>query len=246
MPDSRFFTFEAPISLADAARIVGATPGDLSGEIGAVAAPDEPDLNSAVVYCVSEKSAAALAQKQFGLCLTTEEYAQNLKDGTCWVLPSPKLAFAKLAGRLHTSREEAGTVAAAPPRISKTADVHSTAVIGAGAEIAEGVRIGPGSYIGRGVEIGRGAVVEAGATITHALIGEGVHVLPGARIGQAGFGFIESQSGLVRMPQLGRVVIESAVEIGANTTIDRGALSDTVIGEGSKIDNLVQIGHNVR
>jgi UDP-3-O-[3-hydroxymyristoyl] glucosamine N-acyltransferase len=118
-------------------------------------------------------------------------------------------------------------------------------VIGAGAEIGEGSRIGPGTVIGRGVAIGRDCDIGANVTISHTYMGDFVTVLPGAQIGQSGFGFASSGAGHVKIPQLGRVIIQDHVEIGAATTIDRGALGDTVIGEGSKLDNLVQVGHNV-
>ena len=103
----------------------------------------------------------------------------------------------------------------------------------------------------RGDRAGRGARARiAGsaphASVSHALLGARVYVYPGARIGQEGFGFAITAQGFVTVPQLGRVILEDDVEIGANTTIDRGSAQDTVIGAGSRLDNLVQIGHNVR
>jgi UDP-3-O-[3-hydroxymyristoyl] glucosamine N-acyltransferase len=95
------------------------------------------------------------------------------------------------------------------------------------------------------VRIGRDCSIGAHAAITHALIGDRVIVHPGCAIGQDGFGFTRGPRGAQKVPQLGRVIIQDDVEIGANTTIDRGAIRDTVIGEGTKIDNLVQIAHNV-
>jgi UDP-3-O-[3-hydroxymyristoyl] glucosamine N-acyltransferase len=118
-------------------------------------------------------------------------------------------------------------------------------VIGPGAEIGSRSRIGANSVIGSGVAIGRDCEIGANVTISHAYLGDRVLILPGARIGQPGFGFASSERGHAKIPQLGRVIIQDDVEIGAGTTIDRGALGDTVIGEGSKLDNLVQIGHNV-
>jgi len=100
--------------------------------------------------------------------------------------------------------------------------------------------------IGPGCAIGAGGVIGAQVTIAFALIGDHVLIHPGARIGQDGFGFVSGPDGHLKIPQLGRVIIQDDVEIGANTTVDRGAGPDTVIGEGTKIDNLVQIGHNVR
>ena len=119
-------------------------------------------------------------------------------------------------------------------------------VIGPGVQIGAGTRVGPNAVIGRGVMIGRDCEIAAHAGIAFSYFGDRVHVLPGAQIGQPGFGFAASAGGHVKIPQLGRVIIQDRVEIGACTTIDRGALGDTIIGEGAKIDNLVQIGHNSR
>jgi UDP-3-O-[3-hydroxymyristoyl] glucosamine N-acyltransferase len=135
--------------------------------------------------------------------------------------------------------------------------VHPSAVI------EDGVRIEPGAVIGREAQIGRGTVVAAGAvvgyrvtvgrecyigpcaSVTHALIGDRVILHAGVRIGQDGFGFAMGPQGHLKVPQVGRVIIQNDVEIGANSCVDRGALADTVIGEGTKVDNLVQIAHNV-
>jgi UDP-3-O-[3-hydroxymyristoyl] glucosamine N-acyltransferase len=115
---------------------------------------------------------------------------------------------------------------------------------GRGAEIGAGTIIGPAAVIGPDVRIGRDCAIGASATIVHALIGDRVVIHPGVRIGQDGFGFLPGPAGYGKVPQVGRVIIQNDVEIGANSTIDRGAIRDTVIGEGTKIDNLVQIGHN--
>lgn len=124
--------------------------------------------------------------------------------------------------------------------------VEPMAVIGAGAEIGEGTRIGAGAVIGHNVKIGRGCTIAAGASILSAYVGNNVIIHNGARIGQDGFGYAPGPAGMIKIVQIGRVIIQDHVEIGANTTIDRGTMDDTVIGEGTKIDNLVQIGHNVK
>jgi UDP-3-O-[3-hydroxymyristoyl] glucosamine N-acyltransferase len=130
-------------------------------------------------------------------------------------------------------------------RLGADCEIGAHVVIGAGAEIGEASRIDANTVIGGGVVIGAGAQIAANVTISHAVIGARVRILPGARIGQNGFGFAPDPIGHVAVPQLGRVIIGDDVEIGANTTIDRGAGPDTVIGDGTMIDNLVQIGHNV-
>lgn len=132
-------------------------------------------------------------------------------------------------------------------RLEPDVVIEPMAVIGADVEIGEGTRIGPGVVIGAGVRIGRDCTISAGAKIQCALIGNRVILHPGACIGQDGFGYGPSpKGGMIKIVQVGRVIIQDDVEIGANTTIDRGTMDDTVIGEGTKIDNQVQIGHNVR
>ena len=118
-------------------------------------------------------------------------------------------------------------------------------MIETGAEIGSGCRIGPCAVIGSGVVIGPDCRIGTHASLSHALLGARVYVSAGARIGQEGFGFASTKAGFLTVPQLGRVILEDDVEVGANTTIDRGSMRDTVIGAGSRLDNLVQIGHNV-
>ena len=129
-------------------------------------------------------------------------------------------------------------------RLEANVTIDPLAVIGPRAQIGSGTVIAAGAVIGPDVCIGRDCAIGAGATIVHALIGDRVIVHPGVRIGQDGFGYLPSPRGHQKIPQIRRAVIQDDVEIGANTTIDRGATRDTVIGEGTKIDNLVQIGHN--
>ena len=118
------------------------------------------------------------------------------------------------------------------------------AIVGPGAEIGDGTRIGAYSVIGRGVTIGRRAEIGPHVAIGFAHIGDDVLIQPGVKIGASGFGFVSGAEGHLKIPQLGRVIIQDRVELGSNSTVDRGALGDTVVGEGTKIDNLVQIGHN--
>jgi UDP-3-O-[3-hydroxymyristoyl] glucosamine N-acyltransferase len=117
--------------------------------------------------------------------------------------------------------------------------------VGPRSEIGAGTIVGPTAVIGPDVRIGRDGAVGAGSTVTNALIGDRVTIHPGCRIGQDGFGYQFSGGRHGKIPQVGRVIIQDDVDIGAGCTIDRGAMGDTVIGEGTKIDNLVQIGHNV-
>jgi UDP-3-O-[3-hydroxymyristoyl] glucosamine N-acyltransferase len=173
---------------------------------------------------------------------------------TAWLHPDPYLAFARASQLLE--------LAAHPRRVhgvSGQADVHATAVIGAdanigshasigaGARIGDRVDIGPGVAVGAGVVVGDDSVVHANASVyAGSVIGKRCIIHSNAVIGADGFGFAPSPDGWVKIPQLGRVVIEDEVEIGASTCIDRGALDDTVIETGAKLDNLIQIAHNVR
>ena len=129
--------------------------------------------------------------------------------------------------------------------IEEGAIIEPGAVIGAEAKIGRDSVISSGAVIGARCYIGRNCYIGANASIVCSLIGDGVIIHQGAGIGQDGFGFAMGAQGHLKVPQIGRVIIQDHVEIGANTTIDRGALKDTVIGQGTKIDNLVQIGHNV-
>jgi UDP-3-O-[3-hydroxymyristoyl] glucosamine N-acyltransferase len=130
-------------------------------------------------------------------------------------------------------------------RLETGVTIDPLAVIGARAEIGTGTLIAPGAVVGPDVRIGRDCAIGASATVLNALIGDRVIVHSGVRIGQDGFGYLPSPRGHQKIPQSRRVIIQDDVEIGANTTIDRGSTRDTIIGEGTKIDNLVQIAHNV-
>ncbi|MBU6499614.1 MAG: UDP-3-O-(3-hydroxymyristoyl)glucosamine N-acyltransferase, partial [Rhodospirillales bacterium] len=167
------------------------------------------------------------------------------------VTSEPYLGWARVAALFHPPPparpgRHPSAVIDARAAIDPTAEIGPLAVIGAGAEIGPRCRVGAGAVIGEGVVLGADCRIGARASISHALLGARVQIYPGACIGQDGFGFATTSTGFVGVPQLGRVVLEDDVEIGANTTIDRGSAQDTVIGAGSRLDNLVQIGHNVR
>jgi UDP-3-O-[3-hydroxymyristoyl] glucosamine N-acyltransferase len=140
---------------------------------------------------------------------------------------------------------DAGALVHTEARLESGVVIDPGAVIGPRAEIGAGTVIGPTAVVGPDVRIGRDGMIGAGATVTHALIGDRVIIHAGCRIGQDGFGYLMERGRHGKIPQVGRVIIQDDVEIGAGTTIDRGAIRDTVIGEGTKIDNLVQVGHNV-
>jgi UDP-3-O-[3-hydroxymyristoyl] glucosamine N-acyltransferase len=190
------------------------------------------------------------------VCLTTERFAERVPQGiTVLLTKEPFRDFVVVARKLYPDalrpHSMFGTEVTAPgAHVHETAEIEDGvtidpgAVIGPRAGIGSGTVIGPNVVIGPGVQIGRDCAVGAGASIMHALIGDNVILHAGCRIGQDGFRYHPSAQGHIKVPQIGRVIIQDSVEIGANTTIDRGGSGDTVIGEGTKIDNLVQIGHN--
>ncbi|EYS92135.1 UDP-3-O-[3-hydroxymyristoyl] glucosamine N-acyltransferase [Bartonella bacilliformis str. Heidi Mejia] len=124
--------------------------------------------------------------------------------------------------------------------------IEAGAIIGKNVEIGAGTLVSSTAVIGENCRIGRECYIAPRVTIQYSLIGDKVRLHPGVCIGQDGFGYVSGAFGIEKIPQLGRVIIQDGVEIGANTTVDRGTFEDTIIGEGSKIDNLVQIAHNVR
>jgi len=165
--------------------------------------------------------------------------------------PEPYAAWARVAALFHPGpvvRPGIHPSAVIDPaaQVDPSAEIGPLAVVGPRAEVGAGCRIGAGAVIGDGVIIGRDCRVGPLASISHAVLGDRVYVYPGARIGQEGFGFATTPEGFITVPQVGRVLLHDDVEVGANSTIDRGSVLDTVIGAGSRLDNLVQIGHNVR
>jgi UDP-3-O-[3-hydroxymyristoyl] glucosamine N-acyltransferase len=189
-------------------------------------------------------------------CLVSPKFAKHAPAGTaCLITTEPYRSFARVLAlfypdaltpkaALERAQERASTIHPSAT-LEEGVTVEPGAVIGREAEIGRGTTIAAGSVIGYRVHIGRECYIGPNASVTHALIGNRVTIHAGAAIGQDGFGFAMGKAGHLKVPQIGRVIIQDDVEIGANTTIDRGALRDTIIGEGTKIDNLVQIGHNV-
>jgi len=187
-----------------------------------------------------------------GACLMGPAFASRAPAGTV-PLPAkvPYRSFALALRMFYPTALWSKAAEPCPQQVHQTARLETGvaiepgAVVAAEAEIGAGTRIAAGAVIGYRCAIGRECYIGPNASITHALVGNRVIVHSGVRIGQDGFGFAMGPGGHLKVPQIGRVIIQDDVEIGANSCIDRGALKDTVVGEGTKIDNLVQIGHNV-
>jgi UDP-3-O-[3-hydroxymyristoyl] glucosamine N-acyltransferase len=211
-----------------------------------------------VTFLDNPKYLDALSVTRAGLCLMATRFEKRAPPHLAVVVVTePYSAFVAVARALfpealRPSSLFGGTGHDPSARVHESARIEAgvtidpLAVVGAEAEIGAGTLIAAGAVIGPGVAIGRDCVIGAHATIAHALIGDHVIIHSGTRIGQDGFGYLPSAEGHKKIPQTRRVIIQDSVEIGANCTIDRGSTRDTVIGEGTKIDNLVQIAHNVR
>lgn len=255
MADIRFFGAPRRFTLEELARITGAEPAP--GADTALVLEDVAPLDAAQAVHLSFLDNARYREQflvtKAGACIVHPDMAgRGAPEGVHLLLSrSPYKAYALAAQAFYPEWRPAAEIS---PRavVDPSAQIGAGCVIAAGAVIEEGAKIGENCWIeanavvGRYVEIGEGSRIGANATVSHSMIGRHTRIYPGARIGQDGFGFAIDPKRHVKVPQLGRVVIGDGVEIGANTTIDRGAGPDTVIGSGTWIDNLVQIGHNVR
>ncbi|MDQ0463027.1 UDP-3-O-[3-hydroxymyristoyl] glucosamine N-acyltransferase [Caulobacter ginsengisoli] len=251
MPDARFFESLGPVALGDLATLAGAASpppqvADRRIERAATLAGAGP---GDVAFVTNRKHLAELKASKAGACFVPADLADEVPDGcVALVTRIPQGAWSQAANTLHRPIGHAGEGPAVHPsaRLEDDVVVSFGAVIGAGAEIGRGTRIGPGAVIGPGVAIGRDCVIGARAVIGFALIGDRVKIYSGAAIGEAGFGATAGPGGVIDIPQLGRVILQDGVTIGANSCVDRGAWDDTVVGENTKLDNLVHIAHNVR
>lgn len=254
MADPRFFTRAGPFTLRQLAEATGATLGpNTSGDLSVV---DVMPLSTAgeghLSFIDNRKYLDAFRAAKASAILVAPNLADQAPKGAALLLSDdPYRAFAMAAAHFYPRPPiepgiHPGAHVEAGAEISPESRIEAGAVVQDGAVIGAGTVIGPGAVVERGVTVGADCVIGAGVTLQYCLVGDRVIIHPGVRVGQDGFGFAPGPAGHLKVPQLGRVIIESDVEIGANTTIDRGAGPDTVIGAGTKIDNLVQIAHNVR
>lgn len=249
MPDPRFFQDLGPVALSELAQLTGA---EISPEAGGVRVTRVATLARAdrdsITFITDKKYLADLAETPAAACFVPPQFAAQVPEGcVALVTRTPQAAYAISANRLHQPRLHIGTDAiAADAMIEPGARLGPGVVIGPGARIGAGTVICANAVIGPGVTIGRDGYVGSNASIAFSLIGDRVKILSNAVIGEHGFGATGAATGVIDVPQLGRVILQDGVTIGANSCVDRGAYDDTVVGENTKIDNLVQIAHNVR
>lgn len=236
MPDARFFQNAGAISLQELAQLTKASLDGAQAGGGLMLADVAPLVQanaSQVSFLDNTLYLDAFSKSSAGACFVRSKYAPRApKTMALLITEEPYTAFALACRHFY-------------PAV-KTASISSAAHISPLASIGKNCSIGPGVWIDDGVVIGDECQIGANSTISHTIMGERVVLHRGVHIGQDGFGFAPGPQGILKVPQLGRVIIGNDVEIGSGTCIDRGAGPDTVIGDFTKIDNLVQIGHNVR
>lgn len=260
MTEPVFFVPSRRFTAGEVANLTGSVlsnPAYSETPIETIAAADD-GAGNALVFVDGKRNAAMMSKLTAAAVLCPAEIADLAASGVAVLVnPRAQQAFA-MVGRLLFPAAASPAPMTSETGISRHAHVDATARIEGGAIIEAGAVIGPHVAIGSGTvvapnavigascQIGRDCYIGPNVTVQYALIGNRSVILGGARIGQDGFGFVPGARGPERMPQIGRVIIQDDVEIGSNTTVDRGAMADTIIGEGTKIDNLVQVAHNVR
>ena len=247
--DERFYAPVGEMHLGDWAGFMDARlVGDAQRRVTGVASSAMAQAGD-VCFHDSPKGAAPDVNPDACACVINAETAEHLPDGVAaLIVDHPRLAHARAAEHFFVLRRLVGQSEAIHPdaKVHDGARLGPGVILGPGVAIGEDSEVGPASVIGPGVQIGRGVRIGAHVSLQCALIGDHVSLSAGVRIGEAGFGVNAGEEGATDQPHFGRVIIQDHVSIGANTTVDRGAFEDTVIGEHTKIDNLCQIAHNVR
>jgi UDP-3-O-[3-hydroxymyristoyl] glucosamine N-acyltransferase len=254
MADSRFFHRAEPMRLDEIASITHTTLSDnadganrLIHDVCALDRATEHDIS----FLDNVKYVETFALSKAGACFVRSRFASRAPAGMALLLTEdPYRCFALIAQHFYPAQPVTTGISphayiAATAKIGKNCSIDAGAVIGEHVEMGDQCHIGAGAVIQAGVTIGENTRIGANSTLSHCFIGAHVIIHRGVHIGQDGFGFALGREGHLKVPQLGRVMIEDNVEIGSGTCIDRGTGPDTFIGAGTKIDNLVQIGHNV-
>jgi len=250
MPDPRFYETRPAASLEELVALTGARLAEVARSalsmegVGPLSRAGARD----VAFCADVRHAGELAATAAGACFVAEAQAHSVPAGClALITPTPQAAYAIAASRFYRPR----TLPSGGPLVDPSAELAPDVVVLAGsivgphAQIGSGTVVGPGAYIGPGVVVGRDCQIGPRVVIGFGLLGDGVRIQAGAVIGEPGFGAAAGPRGVVDVPQLGRVILHDGVTVGANSCIDRGAFDDTVIGQNTKIDNLVQVAHSV-
>jgi UDP-3-O-[3-hydroxymyristoyl] glucosamine N-acyltransferase len=259
MVEPVFFPRGPSLPLHEVAELAGAPlpPGSDPAAPVLDIAPLEVAGPGELAYMDNPRYVGALEATRAGFCLVSKKFAGRVPATTVALVSAQAYrAYAEVVERLYPSAARPGSAFGATgvspgsfvhptSRLEQGVTVDPGAVIGPHAEIGSGTVIGAQAVVGPHVRIGRGCSIAPGASVINALLGNGVTLHSGVRVGQDGFGFALGPEGHRKVAQIGRVIIQDDVDIGANSTVDRGSTRDTVIGEGTKIDNLVHIGHNV-
>lgn len=254
MADLRFFRRQGPFCLGHISETIGielSSAADRDIDIQDVAALEVAGPGE-LSHFDDPRYSHAFRHSRAEAVITTRASSHYAPAGARLLFATdPRLAFARIGHMFYPEpplEPQIDCSARVDPsaRVGAGCRIDAGAVIGAGAEIGLRCRISANAVIANHVVVGADCRIGANASISHALIGSRVEIGSSVSIGGSGFGFVPGPRGPMRMPQLGRVIIEDDVKIDANCAIDRGAHGDTVIGTGSVLDNLVQIGHNVR
>lgn len=251
MGDPRFFSRSSPHALSAIALTARGTAPALNRMFSGVA-PLQSATRDEVSFLDNRRYAPALDTTKAGAVIVHPDMRDRVPAGTIPIVTTAAYeGWARVAALFHPAEParpgiHPSALVAEGACVDVSAEIGPFVVIETGADIGPGCRIAPFACIGSGVTIGPECRIGAHASLSYAHLGSRVYIYPGARIGQEGFSFATTETGFLSIPQLGRVVIGDDVEVGANSTIDRGSTRDTVIGSGSRLDNLVQIGHNVQ
>lgn len=251
MTEPLFFPKPDPLDRDSLLALTGATAQGATGPVAITGmAPLDRSSRSDIAMMLSRPEPGA-PRSRAGAVVVSPANAPFAPEGAlALVAADPQAAFARVVAALYplAARPQpmfgpgvsSGAIVHSEARLEAGVSVDPGAVIGPGAEIGGGALICANAVVGPGVRLGRHSTLGPGASVVNALVGDRVVIRQGARIGQDGL-----DAGSTRTPQIGRAIVQDDVEIGANAAIDRGSDRDTVIGQGARIDNLVQIGHNV-
>jgi len=252
MADTSFYENKGPFTLARVAEITGSEMADAAkseDKIFDIATMEKAGENDICFFYDKKAKEKALSIKAKA-CVTTKDFAAFIPEGVALLFnDNPKMAFLKLNEAMYAEyKPQIGISPKASvhpsAKIGRNCFIGDCAVVDENAEIGDECRIEAGAYIGRACKIGDRCRIGANASVAYCIMGNDCYIYTGARIGADGFGFEMVGGQHHRIPQIGRVIIGNDVEIGANSCVDRGALDDTVIGDGCRVDNLVQIAHN--